>query len=535
MKNQSMVKRAALWAGSVAACCAFWGGAPACAEEPQALNAEVTLNFKQSKGTINPLIYGHFAEHIGGVFRDGLWVGENSKVENIRGFRKALVESFKKINPSNVRWPGGCFAETYNWRDGIGPREKRPVRAGWWLTFDNRTEPNEVGTHEFIDFCRMVGAEPYIAANMTSLCPQDIRDWVEYCNVSNKTTLALEREANGSPKPFNVKFWGIGNENWGGGGCMTPEMCMREYRRYTTICENIDRKKMNFIFCGANGYDLEWTRRIMKEWKDGGYVPVWAMSVHYYCRAPGTPQGFTEDEWYIQMFKADFMRRIIDDHRHAMDKYDPQRNMKLAIDEWGSWLPEGTGPSKGFNLFEQQSSMRDAMVTALTFNILNSRCDIVKMANVAQLCNNLHCLYLAGGEHFVETPTYHVFDMYKTHQGGRQIETSVSCASVESTFYKDVKHHERLGLVSASASEKDGKLTVTLANLHMTKAQRVTLNMLGGEYKGKAQMMVLSHKDPHTCNTFENPKAVVPVCREVASVGVVEIPPAGIVSIIIEK
>ena len=228
---------------------------------------QITIDFAHSKGTINPNIYGHFSEHIGGVFYDGLWVGEDGKVENIRGFRKALVDSFKKINPPVLRWPGGCLAETYDWRDGIGPREKRPRRVNWWYAWDGRIEPNHIGTHEFMDFCRMVGAEPYFAANMTTVSPLHIRNWIEYCNLpAGLTTLTDERAANGSVEPFNVQFWGIGNENWGGGGQMTPEMCAREYIRFTTVCRGLGVENMKFILCGPNGDDVEWTRRVMKEW-----------------------------------------------------------------------------------------------------------------------------------------------------------------------------------------------------------------------------------------------------------------------------
>ena len=494
--------------------------------------AELILNLKKSKGTISPLIYGHFAEHIGGVYYDGLWVGEDSPVENVRGFRKALVDSFKKINPPVLRWPGGCFAETYDWRDGIGPRGQRPERVNWWYPNDGRTEPNHVGTHEFMDFCRMVGAEPYVAANMTSTTPMHIRNWMEYCNFpAGKSTLARERGENGDVEPFGVKFWGIGNENWGGGGEMTPEMYAREYVRYTTVCNNVDRQNVKFIICGANGHDVAWTRRVMKEWggQKGHDAKTWGMSVHYYCGTAGWPQEFTEDQWYQQLFQADFMRRIVDDHRAAMDEFDPDRKVGMVVDEWGCWHKDGSGPSKGYNLFEQQSSMRDAIVAALTLNIFNNRCDVVAMANVAQLCNNLHSLYLAGGEHFVETPNYHVFDMYKTHQGGRQIDAHVCCDSMEREGFRPME------LLSASASEKDGVTTITLANLHMTEAQSVKLTAVGGNLTGKATVTVLTHEDVHACNTFENPTAVVPETRGIVLTGddVIEVPAAGVVSVVI--
>ncbi len=493
----------------------------------------VTIDFSHSRGSVNRNLYGHFAEQIGGVFYDGLWVGEDSRVENVRGFRKALVDSFSKLRPPVLRWPGGCFAETYDWRDGIGPREKRPVRAGWWYSADRRTEPNQVGTHEFIDFCRMTGAEPYIAGNMTSLTPLAIRDWAEYCNLPAGTTaLADERAKNGSPEPFNVRYWGIGNENWGGGGQMSPEMCAREYIRYSTVINSLDRGNFRFIMCGPNGDDVAWTRRLMREWRTRRWeeAPTYGMSVHYYTNQgyPGDPLRFTEDEWYLQIFKADRIRRVIDDHRAAMNEFDPDRRMAMVVDEWGNWHREGTGPSKGRNLYEQQSNMRDAVVAALTLNIFNNRCDTVAMANVAQLCNNLHSLYLAGDEHFVETPNYHVFDLYKGHQDGKQLEAIVDAECLERDGFG------RLESLSASASIRDGVLTVTLANLNVATSKQVKLAGLGGSIRGKATIATLAYEDPHVCNTFETPYAVRPVTRtETWGEGDPEIllPAAGIVAV----
>ena len=498
--------------------------------------SEVILDLNRSLGTIQPEIYGHFSEHIGGVFYDGLWVGEGSPVPNIRGFRKALVESFRRIHPPVLRWPGGCFAETYDWRDGIGPRGKRPVRANWWYSYDHRLEPNQVGTHEFMDFCRLVGAEPYIAANMTSLTPLHIRDWMEYCNFpADTTTLARERAANGDREPFNVRFWGIGNENWGGGGQMTPEMYAREYIRYTAVCNSIDKGNLRFILCGPNGHDVSWTRRLLSVWADREWeeAPTWGMSVHYYTGDSDIspdPLNFTEAEWYAVLRKADYMRAVVDDHRAAMNEFDPKHRLAMVVDEWGCWHRDGSGPSKGYNLFEQQSNLRDAVVAALTLNIFNNRCDTVKMANVAQLCNNLHSLYLAGGEHFVETPNYHVFDLFKGHQGGRQIETLVH------TPAHDCGDGE-LPLLSASASEKDSRLTITLVNLSLTEAQAVRLSALGGSLAGSAEIATLAHAEPRTCNTFADPHAVVPKRAKAvfAESAEVVVPAAGVTAITIDK
>lgn len=495
----------------------------------------IRIDFQRSKGEISPNIYGHFSEHIGGVFYDGLWVGEDSKIENIRGFRKSLVDSFKKIAPPVLRWPGGCFAETYDWRDGIGPRESRPRRVNWWYYEDQRIENNHVGTHEFMDFCSMVGAKPYVAANMTSLTPLQIRNWIEYCNFpAGLTTLSDERAANGSVEPFNVQYWGIGNENWGGGGQMTPERCAAEFIRYTTICRSLGAKDIKFIMCGANAHDLDWTRRLMKEWKNRKWqeVPTWGVSVHYYTFAYSGKDdvNFDEELWYDELFRADYMRKIVDDHRFVMDEFDPKRDLKIVVDEWGNWHKDGTGPSKGYNLFEQQSNMRDAVVAALTLNIFNNRCDVVGMANVAQLCNNLHSLYLAGGEHFVETPNYHVFAMYKQHQGAKQLETDVF------TSAKEKKGYDALPLLSVSSSVKDGTLTVTIANLDIGAAHDVCIEGAGRSVSGKAAMTVLRASDPQTCNTFENPVAVVPETKMIQIVDgeSITIPAASVVSLSIE-
>lgn len=494
------------------------------------------IDLKNSRGIIDPKIYGHFSEHIGGVFYDGLWVGENSKVENVRGFRKALVDSFKKINPPVLRWPGGCFAETYDWRDGIGPRDARPCRVNWWYKNDGRLESNQVGTHEFMDFCGMVGAEPYVAANITSTTPQHIRDWVEYCNFpKDSTTLAKERGANGAPEPFNVQYWGIGNENWGGGGQMTPERCADEFLRYATICNSVNISDINFIMCGPNGPDVEWTRRLMKQWASRKWhdAKVYGVSVHYYTSAlSGSDECFfkSEDEWYDEIFRAAYLGHVLDIHRAAMDEFDPERKIKMVVDEWGNWHKDGSGPSRGYNLFEQQSTMRDAVVAALSLNIFNNRCDVVGMANVAQLCNNLHSLYLAGGENFVETPNYHVFDMFKGHQGGVQRPVTLHCDELERGGFEPLKN------VSASASVKDGVLTLTLANLDVSAGHVIELNGIGGSIAGEADVALLHNDDPNACNTFEAPRTVAPVHEKLTldAQAAVTLPAASVMAITVK-
>ena len=493
------------------------------------------LVFTESKGTINKNIYGHFSEHIGGVFYDGIWVGEDSGVPNIRGFRKSLVESFKKIRPPVLRWPGGCFAEAYDWRDGIGERKKRPVTASWWYNSDKRVESNHVGTHEFVDFCGLVGAEPYFAANITSTTPQEIRNWIEYCNFpENLTSLSRLRGENGAASPFNIKYWGIGNENWGGGGNMSPQMYAREFMKYKAICDSVNNAGCRFIACGPNSGDFNWTRGFFDECGVDGCQrsPFYGFALHYYCGSAGHPLEFSEDEYYQMLSQAGVMQELIRRHRAIMDYYDPKKTVGLVVDEWGCWHQGGTGPSNGYNLFEQQSTIRDALVAGLTLNIFNNNCDAVVMANVAQLCNNLHSLYLAGKDNFIETPNYFVFDMYKTHQDARQAPI------IDDFEYLQVKDREAMKSVSGSASvNENGDVTVTFVNLDYRSEKEVALSSFGGELSGNASITVLAADDPRAHNTFENPKAVQPTHYSMPfkSGGMVVLPKSSVVSVVISK
>lgn len=390
-------------------------------------------------GVINPNIYGHFIEHLGGVIYDGVWVGEDSKIPNIGGIRKELVDALKRIHPPVIRWPGGCFSETYNWRDGIGPREKRPVTVNWWYTLDGRLESNQFGTHEFIRFCKLVNAEPYIASNIASIPPLETRNWIEYCNFpAGSTYLANLRAENGDPEPFNVKYWGIGNENWGGGGNFTPEDYCTEFRRVTTIVKSLSRE-LKLIACGAGCSmtrdNTEWTRRFFEKWLDtvqpGKSVHFYGYAIHYYCGSAGTALEFDTNQWYELLYKASYMENIIERHRKIMDIYDPERRINLIVDEWGCWHPDGSGPSKGKNLFEQQSTMRDALVAGITLNIFNNHADKVAMANIAQMVNCLQSLFLTDEDKFILTPNYFVFDMYKGHQNGLAIRTIVEATDLK--------------------------------------------------------------------------------------------------------
>ena len=485
---------------------------------------KVSVIIPEKLGTISPEIYGHFSEHIGGVFYGGLWVGKNSDIPNIKGFRKDAIEALKKINPPVLRWPGGCFAEIYDWRDGIG--ENRPIRTNWWTAHDGRYETNEVGTHEFFDLCELIGAKAYLAVNVTSITPLQARDWLDYClSPKGTTSLALEREANGHPEPFDIDFIGIGNENWGDGGNMTADYYALEYRRFATVLKNVcksAKKNPIFVAGGANGPSYDWTHGLCNNLKDARSTPKEAMSLHYYCSYGGScgeAVNYNTEQWYKQLVDAEKMQEIVERHYAVTKGYGMEGSLgKLVVDEWGCWHPEGSGPSKGYNLFEQQSTMREAVVAALTFNIFNNNCDKVRMANIAQVCNNIQSLLLAGDGYCYTTPTYHVFDMMKEHQGGTAVRTLV-------TENKDVKTR-----VSVSASEKNGYLTVTLANYSCEKEAKLKLELLGGSGKCVSATVLCSEKmNDH--NTADEPNKVVPKQLEVDIKKTVTMPKASVMTL----
>lgn len=482
------------------------------------------LMFPEEVGTIAPEVYGHFAEHIGGVIYDGIWVGKDSEVENVNGFRKFLIDKFKAIHPPVLRWPGGCFAETYDWRDGIG--KNRPVRPNWWTNWDNRYESNEVGTHEFMDFCEQVGAKPYLAANLTSVSSLHIRNWMDYCNSPRgTTTLAAERGENGHPEPFGVKYWGIGNENWGGGGNMTPQHYAHEYRRFSSQADNMQGDKV-LIACGPNADDYAWTKGFM-EVMDGSEKHMQGLALHYYCGFAGDPVNFTRAEWYQQLKQALRMEEILKRHWSIVEAYGMEEHAKLVIDEWGCWHQDGSGPSKGYNLFEQQSSMRDAVVAALTLNIFNNHCEKILMANVAQLVNNLHALFLSSGENCIVTPTYHIFDLYQGHQGATAIRTAV--AKEKMSFTGKDGEKEEIETLSVSASHKDGTVTVTIANLSADEDAVLCLAPVGAELENTAEIKVLADSDYHAHNTFEEPERVSVKTLTVDTGENIVVPKAGVV------
>ena len=517
------VLRAAVGAGS-AAVGARWAGAFAAGAGADAAKATFEVRLDQPVGTIKPAVYSQFAEHIGGVIYDGIWVGTDSKIANVEGIRKSIIDHVRRLGPVVVRWPGGCFADSYHWKDGIGPAAKRPRRFGRWR---EETEPNSFGTHEFLKFCRLCGVEPYLAANVGGGTVEEFQQWVEYCNAPpGATTLADERAANGDREPFGVKYWGVGNESWGCGGKFIPEDYCREYRKFTEWVPSYG-VPLYLIAAGPNGNDVKWTERFFAKWVDYARAPIQGWAPHYYCGTTGHALKFSRDQWYEMLFKADKMEALVRDQWAALGEFDKEHKVKLIVDEWGTWHPEGTEINRR-HLFEQMGCLRDALVAGLTLDVFNRHAEKVDMANIAQLVNNLQSLFLADGDRFVATPNFHVFEMYRPHQGA----TSVRVASEsEPVPFRFEGRDEKAPRLAGSASFKGKALTLTLVHTHATDPLETRLRFVGGRATPGGRVE-LTHAELNAHNTFDRPDVVTPGKADAPAADgadlVVTLPPASV-------
>jgi alpha-L-arabinofuranosidase len=458
--------------------------------------ATVSVDVSRPLGTIHRNLYGHFIEHLGRCVDEGIWVGEGSAIPNSGGIRTDVTEALKAVGAPIVRWPGGCFADAYDWRDGVGPRAARPVRLNhWWA----REEDNQFGTDEFIRFCRMTGAEPYICANVGSGSPREMMQWLEYCNYGGGTTLARERAANGGAAPYEVRYWGIGNENWGCGGALDAAEYAREYRRYAGYLRQVD-PTVEFIACG---HTHEWNLEFLRQVGQFGITPH--LSVHHYYTA-GPARGFSEEEYY-RLFSAalDFEPRIERD-AGLLRFFEPSLGrMRLALDEWGAWHPEARNDNGNY----QANTLRDAVCAAMLLDVFNRHCSVISMTNIAQTMNVLQCLIQTAGARMWRTPTYHIYDLYRPHMDATAITAEVECPSV-SVMRGDAPHP--LPLLSASASARDdaGTVCVTLSNVSLTDEMQVMVNLIGAASVEECSLRVLTAPEADAVNGPDEPDAVAP-------------------------
>ncbi|GAB3649232.1 alpha-N-arabinofuranosidase [Glycomyces tarimensis] len=465
---------------------------------------------------INRHVYGHFAEHLGRCVYGGFYVGEDSDLPNEGGIRLDVVEALRALNIPNLRWPGGCFADEYHWRDGIGPKDERAVMIN--THWGGVEENNHFGTHEFMALCELLGAEPYISGNVGSGTVREMSEWVEYLTREGDSPMVRLRKANGREEPWKVRFWGLGNETWGCGGNMSAEHYANEARRYATYCRDYGDNKLYRIAAGAADFSYEWTETLMKQLSHLGCQRVerplyQAVSVHYYTIAgtwadKGSATVFGTDDYYTTMLKAARTDELLTGHANVMDCYDPHKEIGIVLDEWGTWWDVEPGTNPGF--LYQQNTLRDALVASLHFDIFHRHADRLVMANIAQTVNVLQAMILTDPDSgaLVLTPTYHVFEMNKGHQDAASLRVDTP-AGLPSRAVGDAE----LATVSVSASRKDGRLLVSLSNLDADEAADVDIDLRGGSVADvTARLLTAGALQDH--NTPETPEAVAPRAHE---------------------
>jgi alpha-N-arabinofuranosidase len=497
-------RRRSMWLLTVLAACLVTipVAQPIRAQQTELIKAELTIRADQPKGRINRNIYGQFAEHLGRLIYDGIWVGEGSPIPNTRGIRNDVVAALKNLNIPVLRWPGGCFADEYHWRDGVGPRDSRPKRIN--SSWGGVTETNAFGTHEFMDLCEMIGADAYLSGNVGSGTPQEMMDWLEYMTSDSDSTLANLRRRNGRAKPWKVPYFGVGNESWGCGGNMRPEYYANEYRRYATFVKNYSDNRVQKNASGANAEDYNWTEVLMSQVRG----QMQGLSLHYYTlptgdwQKKGSATQFGEAEWHATLARTLRMEELIQKHSAIMDKYDPEKRIGLMVDEWGTWYdPEpGTRPSALY----QQNSLRDAIVAGINLNIFHQHADRVRMANIAQMVNVLQAMILTDGGKMLLTPTYHVFEMYKVHQDATLIPVELTAPE-----YK-LGQATVPGLHASASRDKTGKLHLSIVNLDPNRSAQVAMKIAGAPAKNVTGR-VLTAPAMNTVNTFDKPDGVKPV------------------------
>lgn len=456
----------------------------------------LTLNPLDKRSKINKEIYSNFSEHLGRCIYDGIYVGEDSDIPNIEGFRKDIVEAFRAIKLPVLRWPGGCFADEYHWKDGIGEKSQRKkmVNTNW----GHVVEDNSFGTHEFMRFCELVGCEPYISANIGSGTVQELAEWIEYMTFDGVSPMAQLRRENGQDKAWKLKYLGVGNESWGCGGNMSPEFYCDNYLRYSTFCREYSGNKLFKIVCGPNAADYNWTEVCMKKinpWRMNG------LSLHYYTvptgnwEHKGSATQFDDAEYYATIKSTYFMEELVTRHSEIMNRYDPEKRVGLIVDEWGCWYDVEPDTHPGF--LYQQNTMRDAIVASVNLDIFNKHSDRVFMANIAQAVNVLQAIVLTEGKTTIKTPTYHVFDLYKEHMGNTLI-------------YSHAENEEAaqgVPTISHSASINDsGDIVITLSNSSLTNKITVDIGSAAGALNGASGRILTG--EVHAHNTFDNPNAV---------------------------
>ncbi len=485
------------------------------------------INPNQKISRINKEIYGHFSEHLGRCIYEGFYVGADSPIPNVNGMRKDVVDALKEMGIPVLRWPGGCFADEYHWKDGIGNKEtrKKMINTHW----GGVVEDNSFGTHEFFELCEQLGCDAYINGNVGSGTVQEMSEWVEYMTFDGVSPMAELRKANGREKPWKVKYFGVGNENWGCGGNMHPEFYADQFRRYETYVRDYDHNSHIYrIACGANSFDFNWTEVLMK--RVGNRMN--GLSLHYYTvpndwNKKGKALEFTKEEYYTTVKNAYKIEELVRRHGEIMNRYDPEKRIGMIVDEWGTWYDVEEGTNPGF--LYQQNTLRDAIVAGLTLNIFNKHSDRVKMANIAQTVNVLQAVALTDGEKMLLTPTYYIFKMYKSHQENTLLGSFITSKNL-------TEKDELPQLIESASVSEDGRIVSTVVNTSLDEGAEIHCQIADFKVKGISAEILTGNVYAH--NTFDNNSAVATrdfSDFEMTADGfITTVPPCSVVKFVIE-
>ncbi len=491
----------------------------------------IVIHTDEEISDISRHIYGQFAEHLGRGIYGGIWVGEDSDIPNTEGYRTDVLEALRDLEVPNVRWPGGCFADEYHWRDGVGPREDRPVRINthWGMV----AEDNSFGTHEFLRLMELIDAEPVIAMNVGSGTPREMAHWLEYLNYDGESALADLRRENGREEPWGVKYIGVGNESWGCGGNMTVEFYADLYRQYATFTKEFSGHELFRVASGKYDIEYEWTEHMMQEAAD----MMEGISLHYYTiptadwDAKGPSIDFDEELYFAGLKRAILMDEYVEGHSNRMDKFDPDKEVALVVDEWGIWTDPYPGSNPGF--LEQQNSLRDALIASLTLDILNKHSDRVRMANIAQMVNVLQAMILTEDNKMVKTPTYHVFDLYKIHH-----DTKLLYAHVQHMNTYDFEEESIPALSMTASKDDESRINITLTNTNANETEEVEVEFRGQNMNQVASSRMLTGENVSSINTFDDPQNVTLTEFSDYQVDgnslILTLPPRSVISVVIE-
>jgi alpha-L-arabinofuranosidase len=482
--------------------------------------AHLTLVVNEPMGKLNRNLLGHFTEHLGACIYDGMWVGTDSSIPNVNGVRKDTAEALKRIQAPVIRWPGGCFADTYHWRDGIGPRDKRPTT---WNIFWGREESNAFGTDEFMEFCRLAGASPYLCFNVGSGTVKEDIEWFQYCNGKDPITVVNERATNGHSDPYNVKYWSVGNETWGCGGNFLPEDYANRYAEITTYISRLAQgQNVEFVAVGLGTGD--WNRKFFetlaaraRPFSPRRISNVHQLSIHHYFR-DGAAVDFSDKDYYDLLGSVGVLEGILRRTIGVIDEFtQPEgQTIGIALDEWGVWHPI---PSTGDRALFQPNTLRDALLAAVTLNSLNGFGTRISMANIAQTFNVLQSLAFTRGAQMVLTPTFYVFDLFQPHMDATGLKTVLDSPTYEiesnqpaAIGFGGQQNRPKIARdyvsVSASLDISRKKLCLTLVNQHLIDSMDVEIELVAGAAASGGKLRELTSANVRDQNTFEQPDVV---------------------------